>query len=265
VVNFDIPNIVTLPIEIGIALMILWTDRRSRLRDRENIERQMEIETRHRDARSMQTERFNNWTQEAAKRQIMLLESIMVSLDVDKAQIFKDEVGTRYSEEISRDLNDLENLLEKKGSDPSIDDFKLDVEIESKIEELSSAKDIASSFLPESVLESLQNLSHLAVNSLEGIQKLTKRDGDGVMELPAAPSTPTTPQQDSLNEFKVSKTELQKEIANLHKKLKENIDQKTTEIASSFRNMFSSDKLERGLKDLIGIKKEENGEEDEET
>ncbi|MHA2168625.1 MAG: hypothetical protein ACXAB7_01805 [Candidatus Kariarchaeaceae archaeon] len=262
-VNFDIPNIVTLPIEIGIALMILWTDRRSRLRDRENIERQMEIETRHRDARSMQTERFNNWTQEAAKRQIMLLESIMVSLDVDKAQIFKDEVGTRYSEEISRDLNDLENLLEKKGSDPLIDDFKLDVEIESKIEELSSAKDIASSFLPESVLESLQNLSHLAVNSLEGIQKLTKRDG--VMELPAAPSTPTTAQQDSLNEFKVSKTELQKEIANLHKKLKENIDQKTTEIASSFRNMFSSDKIERGLKDLIGINKEENGDEDDET
>ncbi|MHA2098680.1 MAG: hypothetical protein ACW99A_08330, partial [Candidatus Kariarchaeaceae archaeon] len=158
----DIPNILTLAIELTVAILIVIVDQRSRRRERNSILRAQETERKHRETQQLQMERFSGWIQEDSKRQLMMLESILISLDEEKAKVFRNEVGQRYSSEISQDLDDLEDLLDRRREMGYMNDPILESDINQKIDELSSAQEIAGSFLPQGFADSLRSISQTA-------------------------------------------------------------------------------------------------------
>ena len=48
----DIPNYFTLAIEIGVAFLILWVDRRSRRREQEALQRAYKMDQKHRETQA---------------------------------------------------------------------------------------------------------------------------------------------------------------------------------------------------------------------
>jgi len=67
--------------------------RRSRKRETDSLHRFQVQQKEAREAEIRQQERFTNWAKESSKRQIMLVESIISTLDSDKVDDFKNEVG----------------------------------------------------------------------------------------------------------------------------------------------------------------------------
>lgn len=169
---FDIPNLVTFPLEISIAFLILWLDLRQRAREKAQIERHNELEQKQKAAESKQMERFSNWVKESSKQQLFMLDSILTSLNHDQASIFRTEVGNRFSNEISNDLDDLENLLNQKEKISHVSDPKLEADIESKIDELESAKVVANAFLPDNFKERINNIANWTKESIEALQQI---------------------------------------------------------------------------------------------
>jgi len=158
---FDIPNFVTLPIELGVALLILIMDRRQRQREQDSTQRFYEQQEEMRNSEIRQRERFNSWSQETTKRQMMMLESIMVTLDADKVDNFKTEVGSRYAKELSNDMEDLDDLLIKKKIS-STKDPELEANIESKIEEIETANEIIKHFVPADTIKQINSIANSA-------------------------------------------------------------------------------------------------------
>ena len=168
---FDIPNFVSLPIEIGVAVLILLMDKRQRKRERESTLRFHQQQDQFRQSEIRQRERFNNFIQESSKRQIMLLESIMATLDKERVNDFKTEVGSRYAEELSNDMNDLDELLDRKSKSADVDP-ELEADIESKIDEIESGKDFVEHFLPKETIDSISNLANSATNAYRVLRDL---------------------------------------------------------------------------------------------
>ena len=78
----DIPNYISFPFEIFIAFMILYLDRQEKRREKSRFTDRVDFEDKQR-------ERFNNFIKESNKSQLYLLESILDSLDHEKAEYFK--------------------------------------------------------------------------------------------------------------------------------------------------------------------------------
>ncbi|MHA2249088.1 MAG: hypothetical protein ACXAD7_01940 [Candidatus Kariarchaeaceae archaeon] len=271
--SFDIPNYVTLPLEIGVALMIVLMDRRSRARDQAGMEKQQDIEIRNKEARRQQTERFNNWTQETARRQIMLLESIISALDSEKANIFKDEVGSRYTEEISKDVDDLESLLQKQKVQPKDSDLDLEIDIQSKIDEINTARQIATLFLPENIISNIENLSEIAKKSLGHVNALrenevtiSKQIKDETTEEPSVPEVDEQVKRidDQVKEFSIGREKLHNDLMILKDEIQRSIEKTTGELTSTFRNIFKPKKLEEGIRKFVKEQTEKGSEEDDE-
>ncbi|MHA2502405.1 MAG: hypothetical protein ACXAE3_06040 [Candidatus Kariarchaeaceae archaeon] len=167
----DIPNFVTLPIEIGVAVLILLMDRRQRNRETEASVRFQKQQEQFRQSEIRQRERFNNFIQESSKRQIMLLESIMATLDKDRVDDFKSEVSSRYAEELSNDMEDLDELLNRKSKTDEVDP-ELEADIESKIDEIESGKDFIEHFLPRETIDHISNLANSATSAYKGLRDL---------------------------------------------------------------------------------------------
>lgn len=167
----DIPNFVTLPIEIGVAVLILLMDKRQRSRESEAVIRFQKQQEQFRQSEIRQRERFNNFVQESSKRQIMLLESIMATLDKDRVDDFKSEVSSRYAEELSNDMDDLDELLNLKNITDEIDP-ELEADIESKIDEIESGKEFIEHFLPRETIDHISNLANSATTAYRGLKDL---------------------------------------------------------------------------------------------
>ncbi|MCE7736008.1 MAG: hypothetical protein GPJ54_14090 [Candidatus Heimdallarchaeota archaeon] len=263
---FEIPNIATLGIELSVAFLILVVDQRSRRRERNAILRSQKIDNEHREQQHLQMERFSGWIQEDSKRQLMMLESIMVSLDAEKAKIFRTEVGQRYTNEISRDLDDLEELLEKREELGIEGDRDLESDINQKIDELTSAEKIAGSFLSKSFQDSLKAISNTAkeafihmsdISELKNIEIDDNETGD--IQIPLSDK--------KMDQFKDDKEKLMTEIETLKFEIGKTIAASTNQVTGKISNIFDPTKLEKGIKDLvskIGSKKSENQEEDSE-
>lgn len=81
----DIPNYISFPFEIAVALLILWLDKQERKREESRIKRRTKVENK-------QQARFPNFVTETSKHQMILFESILESLDPDKAHQFKKNI-----------------------------------------------------------------------------------------------------------------------------------------------------------------------------
>lgn len=155
----DIPNWVSLPLEIGVAVLLLVVDKRQRVREQTTAMRDRQKEARQREAEQRQMGRFEEWAHDNAKRQMMLLESIMKALGEDAATLFKDELGSRYSQEIVDDIGDLDELLNMQ-EDADEDELpNLESKISSKLRELETMKVQGKGFLPDSISNALQAIA----------------------------------------------------------------------------------------------------------
>jgi len=162
-------------------------DKRQSKRENEGAMRFQEQQKAARDAEIRSRELFNNWQKENSKRQIMLLESIMATLDTEKIDHFQKEVSSRYAQEISNDIDDLDDLLEQKKDTDEINP-ELEANIESKIEEIESAKEFIEHFIPTKVandITDIANSAKLAYKTLRDLpimleQKFKKLDSDTI-------------------------------------------------------------------------------------
>lgn len=241
-------------------------DQRSRRRERDAILRSQKIDSEHREQQHLQMERFSGWIQEDSKRQLMMLESIMVSLDAEKAKIFRTEVGQRYTNEISKDLDDLEELLEKREESGTVGDRELESDINQKIDELTSAEEIAGSFLSKNFRDSLKAISNTAkeafihMSEISQLQDLEIDDNmDKEVKIPLS--------HDKMDQFKDDKDKLMSEIETLKFEIRQSITASTNQVTGKISNIFDPSKIEKGIKDFvskIGTKKSENQEDDKE-
>ncbi|MCY3415113.1 MAG: hypothetical protein INQ03_25905 [Candidatus Heimdallarchaeota archaeon] len=151
---FDIPNYVSLPFEIGVAILILYLDRQEK--KREKVRQQKEFEYNQK-----QQQRFSNFVKETSKSQLFLLEAILESLDPVKAQAFKKLIQTKYSEEIQNDMNELEQLINRRISATDTEDLDPDVdqEIQQKMDELEASRAITKSLFSDKITDSIGNIT----------------------------------------------------------------------------------------------------------
>lgn len=257
----DIPNYITLPIEIGVAILILLMDRRQRKREADSIIRFQEQQKETRESEIRQRERFNNWAQESSKRQVMMLESIMATLDVNKVDDFKTEVGSRYAEELNQDMEDLDNLLNRKRyTDTS--DPELEANIESKIEEIESAADFIEHFLPPDTLDQINTIADSAKSAYIGLKDLPKiledrfpRDSKKVkvnLDNEQFTVDPNNPEQvDDIKDDILSKYKMEREklFNSINASLKETLDEVARtkkEVKKELNANFSSKNSDTG-------------------
>lgn len=258
----DIPNILTLAIELSVAFLIVLVDQRSRKRDRDAQKRALELDQNHRQAQQLQMERFSGWIEEDSKRQLMMLESIMVSLDTDKAKVFHNEVGQRYTDEISKDLDDLGDLLDRQEKMGIAKDPVLESDINQKIDELSSAQQIAGSFLPKDFGESIKSISQAAkeaflhIGDISDLQNMhIEHDDDENIKIEMS--------EEKVNQFKEDREKLNAEIDALKAEIGKSIVDSTSQVTEKLSNIFDSSKFEKGIKDFvskIGSKKDKSKE-----
>jgi hypothetical protein len=209
-------------------------------------------------------ERFSGWIQEDSKRQLMMLESILISLDEEKAKVFRNEVGQRYSSEISQDLDDLEDLLDRRREMGYMNDPILESDINQKIDELSSAQEIAGSFLPQGFADSLRSISQTAkeavvhMSDLSELQNLSVEDRDG-------DQVNVKLSEEKVTQFKQDRDKLQADIDNLKLELGKTITASTTQMTEKLSGILDPSRIERGIKDFvskIGSKKNKTTEEE---
>ncbi|OLS28746.1 MAG: hypothetical protein HeimC2_04760 [Candidatus Heimdallarchaeota archaeon LC_2] len=261
---FDIPNYFTLAIEIAVAIMILWVEQRSRRREAASLKRGYEMEQKHRETQQLQMERFSSWIKEDSRRQLMMLDPIMVTLDAEKASIFRNEVGQRYTDEITRDLNDLEELLEQKQEIGLEKNPALDNTISQKIDELSSAEEIASSFLPRGIAESLKSISNISKATMIDLGDLSNLSSD-LREIgePHHGKLPPEPK----SKLTEDKEKLSKEIENLKLEIGKTIAESTSHLGEKLQNILDPSKINKGIMKFvskIGTKKTESANEKDE-
>ncbi|MCH8908085.1 MAG: hypothetical protein IH840_13435 [Candidatus Heimdallarchaeota archaeon] len=256
----DIPNYVTLSIEMSFAFLILWMDRRSREREAGFFQSQQEQDIRARKAQEASFDRFNSWTREANKRQIMLLESIMDTLGEDKVESFKEAVGTRYTQELSEDINDLQDLLDKREQVGDTEDPYLESNIDAKIDEISSGSDIISGFLTENIRETVKNITDIAKSSIDELQNLSaeevriKLDPEWIVgrkEKEEKLEKHIKDREKHMDEFRESRNKLNSEVAKLQEEIMEGFVGKGGEIGSQLKKMFGGERLGKGLRGLI--------------
>jgi hypothetical protein len=157
----DIPNYISFPFEIGVALLILWLDKQERTREKLRLTHRTKIEVK-------QQARFTNFVTENSKHQMMLLESILESLDSTKAHQFKKSIQTKYSKEITSDMGDLELLLARQ-LDPDEDQNVIETEITHKMDEIEASRAITSTIFTEQIGKSIGNITKSTVDVLKNI------------------------------------------------------------------------------------------------
>lgn len=157
----DIPNYISFPFEIAVALLILWLDKQERKREESRIKRRTKVENK-------QQARFTNFVTETSKHQMILFESILESLDPDKAHQFKKNIQYKFSKEITNDMDDLEALLERQ-MDPTEDPQEIESEITHKMDEIVASRAITSSIFTERIGESISNITNSTVDVLKNI------------------------------------------------------------------------------------------------
>ncbi len=157
----DIPNYISFPFEIAVALLILWLDRQERRREEKRIKERTKIENK-------QQARFTNFVTETSKHQMILLESILESLDPDKALLFKKNIQYKFGKEISNDMDDLEKLLGRQ-MDPKEDAQKIESEITHKMDEIEASRAITSSIFTERISESIGKITNSTFGVLKNI------------------------------------------------------------------------------------------------
>ncbi len=268
---FDIPNYFTLTIEVGVAILILWVDQRSRKREQDSLERARLLENQHRETQQLQMERFSGWIKEDSRRQLMMLESIMVSLDKEKASVFRNEVGQRYTNEISKDLNDLEELLEQKEESGVIQTPTLDNDINQKIDELSSAQEIASSFLPVGIAESLKSISEITKDTMMDLGDLSNlseqfKQVDVQIKHGEEHNDIDIPDE-ARSKLSQDKVKLTQEIQNLKLEIGKTIAESTGQLGEKLQNILDPSKINKGIMKFvskIGSKKTDTEDEKDE-
>lgn len=262
----DIPNYITLPIELGVAILILTMDRRSRRRERSAIGRWQSQQKNQLDFEIRQRERFNNFYQESSKRQMMLLESIMVTLDADKVDKFKSEVGYRYSDEISQDLDDLEELLVRKKR-AEISDPELEADIESKIEEIESAQSFLSNIVPVKTLEKIQTIADTAKDAYRTLKDLPSSIREDIGVSPPEDKPPQTVHQEKedkiMDDFKSKRSEIKLELDEVIRQKVEDItksigEQIPDESMPNLANIIKSTLKDMGLGSITKPKKDDD-------
>ncbi len=149
----DIPNYISFPFEIFIAFMILYLDRQEKRREKSRFTDRVDFEDKQR-------ERFNNFIKESNKSQLYLLESILDSLDHEKAEYFKKNIQAKYKDEIEEDMSNLEDLLTQSMEDGE----GLNDEILHKMDELDSSSSIASSLFSDKISEGISNITKSTKN-----------------------------------------------------------------------------------------------------
>lgn len=261
----DISNIYSLFIELFVAVLILVVDHRSRKLEQQTILKAQNMEIAARESQQLQMDRFSNWVQENSKQQLLLLESIMGALGTEEKETFTKEVSNRYKKEIRDDLEELEDLLVKRKLHKDRKSAKLDNEIDSKIDEIESANQIASSFLPANLIESLKKISVTAKSSLEKIQQMPEIldvDVNSQKDLTKEEVLQDSEvnQEDTFKEFQIEKDKLVQELEGLKTEIVQSMTETTSQIGSKLANLFSPQNIEKGIKDMLKKDKDKDKE-----
>ena len=136
-------------------------DQRQRKQHESNITYQREQEKHQREAERYQLERLNRWSIETSKKQMMMLEAILDSLDMEKSEKFKNKMRDSYSQEIADDLNDLQEIMNEESIE---DPVGRQIAMDAKIQELENLNMEGQHFLPENFGDSIRKITELAKN-----------------------------------------------------------------------------------------------------